>query len=100
MAGMVASCGPGSLIQINTPVPNTQAGTPAPSGQVSVPGISKLLYAPGVNPAVNTADAQGRIAGIWTGIYMGPGAYNMVPDLDGHLARVHFSGYPGAFDPK
>jgi len=68
---MVASCAPGSIIQINTPVPNTPAGTPAPSGQVSLPGVSIQSYAPGPNPAVNTADAQGRIAGIWMGIWHG-----------------------------
>jgi hypothetical protein len=71
MAGMVASCSPGSVIQINTPVPNTQAGTPAPNGQVNVPGVSIQFYAPGPNPMVNTPDAQGRIAGIWMGIWHG-----------------------------
>ena len=71
MAGMVAGCSPGSIIQINTPVPNPPAGTPTPNGQISLPGVSIQLYAPGPNPAVNTADAQGRIAGIWMGIWHG-----------------------------
>ena len=68
---MVASCSPGSLIQINTPVPNTQAGTPVPSGQVSLNGLSIQLYVPGPNPSVNTPDAKGRIAGFWMGIWHG-----------------------------
>jgi len=68
---MITGCGPGSAIQINTPVPNTQAGTPASSGQINVPGVSIQVYAPGTNPAVNTADAHGRISGILLGIWHG-----------------------------
>jgi len=68
---MVAGCSPGSVVQINTPVPNAQAGTPAPNGQINIPGITIQVYAPGPNPTVNTADAQGRIAGIWLGIWHG-----------------------------
>jgi hypothetical protein len=68
----VAGCAPGTGIQINTPVPNTQAGTPAPNGQINVPGVSIQVNAPGPNPQVNTADAHGRVAstllGIWHGI--------------------------------
>jgi hypothetical protein len=68
---MITGCGPGSAIQINTPAPNTQAGTPAQSGQINVPGLSIQVYAPGTNPAVNTADAHGRISGILLGIWHG-----------------------------
>ncbi len=71
MLVMVAGCTPGSVIQINTPVPNTQAGTPVPSGQINVPGVSIQIYAPGPNPLVNTADAHGRVAGILLGIWHG-----------------------------
>jgi hypothetical protein len=63
---MVAGCGPGSAIQVNTP-----AGTPAPSGQINVPGVSIQVYAPGTNPSVKTADAHGRVAGILLGIWHG-----------------------------
>ncbi|MGZ6347603.1 MAG: hypothetical protein ACXWNC_08580 [Anaerolineales bacterium] len=68
---MITGCGPGSAIQINTPVPNTQSGTPASSGQINVPGVSIQFYAPSTNPAVNTADAHGRISGILLGIWHG-----------------------------
>jgi hypothetical protein len=71
MLVMVTGCGPGSAIQVNTPVPNTQAGTPTPSGQINVPGVSIQVYAPGPNPSVNTADAHGRIASILLGIWHG-----------------------------
>jgi hypothetical protein len=71
MLVMVAGCSPGSVVQINTPVPNAQAGTPAPNGQINVPGISKQVYAPGPNTLVNTADAHGRVAGILLGIWHG-----------------------------
>ena len=68
---VVTGCTSGSVVQINTPVPNAQAGTPTPSGQINVPGVTIQVYAPGPNPTVNTADAQGRIAGIWLGIWHG-----------------------------
>ena len=68
---LVVGCSPGSIIQINTPVPNTQAATPAPNGQINVPGLSIQVYAPGPNPTVNTPDTHGRIAGIWLGIWHG-----------------------------
>jgi hypothetical protein len=71
MLVMVTGCGPGSVVQINTPVPNTQAGTPVPNGQINVPGVSIQVYAPGPNPTVNTADAHGRVAGILLGIWHG-----------------------------
>jgi hypothetical protein len=71
MLVMVAGCSPGSVVQINTPVPNAQAGTPAPNGQINVPGISIQVYAPGPNTLVNTADAHGRVAGILLGIWHG-----------------------------
>jgi hypothetical protein len=71
MLGLVSGCAPGSFVQINTPVPNTQAGTPAPNGQINVPGVSIQIYAPGPNPLANTADAHGRVAGILLGIWHG-----------------------------
>jgi hypothetical protein len=71
MLGMVAGCAPGTGVQINTPVPNTQAGTPTPSGQINVPGVSIQTFAPGSNPLVNTADAYGRVAGVLLGIWHG-----------------------------
>ena len=71
MLVMVAGCAPGTVAQIITPVPNTQAGTPAPSGQINVPGVSIQTYAPGPNPLVNTADAYGHVAGILLGIWHG-----------------------------
>ena len=68
---LVAGCSPGSVIQINTPVPNAHHETPTPNGQINVPGVSIQVYAPGPNPMVNTADAQGRVAGIWLGVWHG-----------------------------
>jgi len=61
---LVAGCGPGSVIQVNTPVPNTQASTPVPNGQINVPGVSIQIYAPSPNPLAHSADAHGRVAGI------------------------------------
>ena len=71
MLMIVAGCGPGTVAQINTPVPNTKTGTPAPNGQINVPGVSIQVYAPGLNPMVNTPDAHGRPAGIWLGLWHG-----------------------------
>jgi hypothetical protein len=68
---ILAGCGPGSAIQIDTPVPNAQTGTPAPSGQINVPGGTIRVYAPGPNPAANTVDAHGRVAGVLLGIWHG-----------------------------
>jgi hypothetical protein len=68
---MISGCGPGSAVQIDTPVPNTKASTPAPNGQINVPGMTIQVYAPGPNPAVNTANAHGRVAGILLGIWHG-----------------------------
>jgi hypothetical protein len=68
---MVAGCGPGGVLQVNTPVANAQAGTPAPSGQINVPGVSIQVYAPGPNPTVNTPDAHGRVAGVLLGLWHG-----------------------------
>jgi hypothetical protein len=68
----IAGCVPGSILQINTPVPNQAAGTPAPGGQIDVPGIKIQIYAPGTNPLANTPDSNNRVAtffqGIWHGI--------------------------------
>ena len=71
MVVIAAGCGPGSVVQINTPVPNTKAGTPAPNGQINVPAMSIQVNAPGPNPTVDTADAHGRVAGVWLGIWHG-----------------------------
>jgi hypothetical protein len=71
MLVMVAGCAPGTVAQINTPVPNTQAGTPAPNGQINVPGVTLQINVPGPNPLVNTADAHDRVAGILLGIWHG-----------------------------
>ncbi len=68
---MVAGWVPGAVAQVNTPVPNTQAGTPAPNGQINVPGVTIQTNAPGPNPLVNTADANGHVAGILLGIWHG-----------------------------
>lgn len=72
MVVMIAGCAPGSVLQINTPVPNQAAGTPAPGGQIDVPALKIQIYAPGANPLVNTTDANNRVAaflqGIWHGI--------------------------------
>jgi hypothetical protein len=70
MLVMVAGCAPGAVAQVNTPVPGTP-GTPAPSGQINVPGVTIQVSAPGPNPLVNTADAQGRVAGILLGLWHG-----------------------------
>ncbi len=71
MLVMVAGCSTIPFLQINTPVPNAPAGTPTPSGQINVPGVTIQVYVPGPNPTVDTADAQGRIAGIWLGVWHG-----------------------------
>lgn len=71
MLVMVSGCAPGSVAQINTPVPNTKGGTPAPNGQITVPGVNIQTYAPGPNPLVNTADPHGSPAGILLGIWHG-----------------------------
>jgi len=68
---IVTSCETDNVLQINTPVPESQAGTPAPSGQISVPGFKIQITTPGLNPFMNTADAQNRIAGILAGIWHG-----------------------------
>jgi hypothetical protein len=68
---MVAGCSANPIVQINTPVPNAQAATPAPNGQINVPGVKIQVYAPGPNPMANSPDSQGRIAGIWLGVWHG-----------------------------
>ena len=68
---MAAGCGPGSVIQIDSPDQDTQDGTPATDGQINVPGASIQIYAPGPNSLVNTADAHGRAAGILLGLWHG-----------------------------
>ncbi len=68
---IVAGCATDNVLQINTPVPDSQAGNPAPSGQINVPGFKIQITTPGLNPLMNTADAQNRIAGILAGIWHG-----------------------------
>jgi hypothetical protein len=76
---LVTGCGPNSLIQINTPVANKWANTPipkwvntpAPNVQINVSDLSTQFYAPGTNPQLNTTDANGRIAGVWQGVWHG-----------------------------
>jgi hypothetical protein len=70
MLVMVAGCASGTIAQVNTPVPSAP-GTPAPSGQINVPGVTIQVGAPGPNPLVNTADANGRVAGILLGLWHG-----------------------------
>jgi hypothetical protein len=71
MLVMVTGCTPGGVVQVNTPVPNTQSGTPAANGQINVPGVSIQIYAPGPNPLADTADTNGHIAGILLGLWHG-----------------------------
>ncbi len=71
LLGLLVSCGPDSIVQVNTPVANTQSGTPVPNGQINIPGVSIQVYAPGPNPQVNKADAHARVAGILLGIWHG-----------------------------
>jgi hypothetical protein len=68
---MLVACSPTQAVQVNTPVPSTGAGTPAPGGEIDVPGIKLNLYAPGPNPMVGTADAHGRPASFWLGVWHG-----------------------------
>jgi hypothetical protein len=68
---MVAGCTPGSVAQVNTPVPNAQAGTPVPNGQINVPGVTIQINAPGPNPLVNKPDANNQVAGVLLGIWHG-----------------------------
>jgi hypothetical protein len=68
---IVAGCGPGTVVQVNTPVPNSPAGTAAPNGEINVPGVSIQVYAPGPNPLASTADANGRVAGVLLGLWHG-----------------------------
>ena len=68
---IASGCAPGSVAQVNTPVPGKNTGTPAPNGQINVPGVSIQVYAAGSNPMVNTADAHGLTAGIWLGVWHG-----------------------------
>jgi hypothetical protein len=67
---MITACTPGTVTQINTPVP-PQGGTPAPSGRIDLPGISIQVNAPGPNPLVNKADTNKHIAGVWMGVWHG-----------------------------
>jgi hypothetical protein len=72
MLVIVAGCAPGTVVNINTPVPNTQADSSTPSDQINVPGFKIQTYAPGPNPMVNKAESNSRVAstllGIWHGV--------------------------------
>ena len=67
----LASCAPGTGIQINTPSSNTAAGTPDPSEQIDIPGFSIKINAPGPNSLVNTPGIRGTVAGTLIGIWHG-----------------------------
>jgi hypothetical protein len=71
LLGLVAGCTPGSVVKINTPVPNAQDGTPAPSGEINVPGVSFQIYIPGPNQFANLPDARGHVAGALLGLWHG-----------------------------
>ena len=71
LLAFLAACAPGTVAQVNPPVPNSQAGTPAPNGQINVPGVSIQVSVPGPNPLVHTADAHGRVAGTSLGLWHG-----------------------------
>ncbi|MGB8252160.1 MAG: hypothetical protein WCF08_03020 [Anaerolineaceae bacterium] len=71
MLVILASCAPGTSIQITTPVPNTQGGTVTPNEQINVPGFSIKINVPGPNPLVNTAGTRGSIPGTLIGIWHG-----------------------------
>ncbi|MBS4059931.1 MAG: hypothetical protein KG029_05995 [Bacteroidetes bacterium] len=45
--------------------------TPGEVTQVEIPSASLELSVPGLNPALNTTDANGRVAGILLGIWHG-----------------------------
>ena len=68
---IAAGCASSKVVQVNTPVPKTQAGTPAPNGQINVPGVSIQVYTSGLNPMVNTPDEHGSPAGFWLGLWHG-----------------------------
>ncbi|MHC1770250.1 MAG: hypothetical protein AB9907_00700 [Flexilinea sp.] len=67
----VVGFAPGTVLQINTSVPNSEAGTPTPTGEIDVPGFKIQIALPGLNPLINTADSNGRVTGIWLGIWHG-----------------------------
>jgi hypothetical protein len=71
MLGIIAGCGPGTGVQVNTPVPNKQSKTPTSDGQIDVPGLKIQLNAPRANPLVNKAGSTGRVAGLGIGIWHG-----------------------------
>jgi hypothetical protein len=71
LLGLLAGCGPGSIVQIGTPGPITQTGASAPGGQINIPGLSDQVYVPAPNPLIGQADTQGRIASLVQGIWHG-----------------------------
>ena len=68
---LLASCAPGTGIQINTPSSNTADGTPDPNEQIDIPGFSIKINAPGPNSLVNTPGTRGTVAGTLIGIWHG-----------------------------
>lgn len=66
-----AGFAPGTVLQINTSVPNSEVGTPTPTGEINVPGFKIQIGLPGLNPLINTAGSNGRVTGIWLGIWHG-----------------------------
>lgn len=67
MLALITGCGPGTGVQISTPVPDASA----PDGQIDVPGFNIQLNAPGVNPLINKIDSHNRVSGILAGIWHG-----------------------------
>jgi len=66
-----AGFAPGTVLQINTSVPNSEVGTPTPTGEINVPGFKIQIGLPGLNPLINTAGSNGWVTGIWLGIWHG-----------------------------
>ena len=71
LLAVLSACAPGTVVQIGTPDPNAPAGTPAPGGEIEVRGVRIQVYLPGPNPLLGTADAHGRPAGFWLGLWHG-----------------------------
>ena len=75
---LIAACGPGSSVEVNTPEASMQ------------------LRAPGPNPLVNQADGAGLVAragaGLWHGIIAPVTLVLSFFDTDVHMYEVHNAG--------
>ncbi len=75
---LLAACGPGTSVQVNTP------------------GSSSQLTAPGANPLMNQPDALGRVAragaGLWHGIIAPVTLVLSFFNSDIHMYEVHNAG--------